>query len=117
MKFKVDEDLPTDVATVLQSAGHEAETIHQEGMTGWADEDIGRHCQKEERALVTLDLGFADVRAYPPDQYAGLLVLRVRRQDKGHILSVLSAMVPLLHQEQLQGRLWIVEEWRVRIRS
>lgn len=34
MRFKIDEDLPTDVAFLLRSAGHEAETVHEEGMTG-----------------------------------------------------------------------------------
>ena len=117
MRFKVDEDLPADVATLLGSGGHQAETVHQEGMTGWADPEIGRHCQTEQRALVTLDVGFANVRAYPPEQYHGLLVLRLRRQDKPHVLSVMRSVLPLLRTEPLQGRLWIVEEWRVRIRQ
>ncbi|MBI3183288.1 MAG: DUF5615 family PIN-like protein [Myxococcales bacterium] len=117
MRFKVDEDLPAEVATLLRSAGHEAETVHDEGMRGWTDQDIGKRCQAEGRALVTLDLGFADVRANPPEQNPGLMVLRVGRQDKPHVLAVLRSALSLLEQEPLEGKLWIVEEGRVRVRG
>ena len=117
MKFKVDEDLPADVALALRSIGHEAETVHEEGMTGWKDPDIASRCQAERRALVTLDVGFANVRAYPPGEHAGLIVMRLGRQDKPHVLTVLRSILPLLEREPLEGRLWIVEEGRVRIRS
>ena len=117
MRFKIDEDLPADVADILRAAGHEAETVHEEGMTGWADPDIARRCQAEKRSLVTLDVGFASVRTYPPGEHAGIIVLRLGRQDKPHTLSVIRSVLPLLGHEPLEGRLWIVEEGRVRVRS
>jgi predicted nuclease of predicted toxin-antitoxin system len=117
VKFKVDEDLPADVAMVLRSAGHEAESVHDEGMTGWADPDIALRCQAEKRTLVTLDTGFADMRAYPPGEHASIIVMRLGRQDKPHVLAVLRGTLPLFGREPLQGRLWIVQETRVRIRS
>jgi hypothetical protein len=42
-------------------------------------------------------------------------VLRVQRQDRATVLSVASGMLPLLGQEPLSGKLWIVEPDRVRI--
>ena len=117
MRFKVDEALPTEVALLLRSAGHEAETVYEEGMTGWDDPDVGHRCQEEKRALVTMDVGFANVRAYPPNRYAGLIVMRLGRQDKAHVLSVIRSVLPLLGREPLDGRLWIVEEGRVRVRD
>ena len=35
-------------------------------MAGAVDPDVAQACQKEARALVTLDLDFSDIRAYPP---------------------------------------------------
>jgi len=116
VRFKVDEDLPREVAVLLRSVGHEAETVHDEGMSGFADEDIGKKCQDESRALVTLDVGFANVQTYPPEEYRGLIVMRLRRQDKPSVLSALRAALPLLDSESLDRALWIVEEGRVRIR-
>jgi len=66
MKFKVDENLPLEVVVLLRSADHQAITIHEQQMTGEADPRITEVCQQEERALVTLDLDFANVRSYPP---------------------------------------------------
>ena len=44
-------------------------------------------CVTENRILVTLDLDFSNIRAYPPDEYAGIVVLRLKTQDKSTVLS------------------------------
>ena len=66
---------------------------------------------------MTLDMDFADIRAYPPSSLPGLLVLRLGRHDKPHVLSVFSRALALLSADAVQGRLWIIEEERVRIRE
>ena len=35
---------------------------------------------------MTPDVDFGDIRAYPPDEYAGIIVLRMTQQDKTRIL-------------------------------
>ncbi len=117
MKFKVDENLPEEAARLLVEAGHDASTIAAQGMAGDPDPDLASACQREQRALVTLDLGFADIRTYPPDEYPGLIVLRLNRQDKPHVLTVLEQLLPNLAGEPLVNRLWIVDENRLRIRG
>ena len=67
--------------------------------------------------MITLDADFADIRAYPPEQFPGLIVLRLRRQDKLHVLEVIGRLIPLLSSEPLEHLLWIVEETRLRIRG
>jgi hypothetical protein len=37
---------------------------------------------------VTLDLDFANIRAYPPGKHAGIVVLRLKHQDKIHPCSL-----------------------------
>jgi predicted nuclease of predicted toxin-antitoxin system len=117
MRFKVDENLPIEVAELLQQAGHDAVTVLGQGLGGRADPDIASMCQREGRALVTLDTDFADIRAYPPRDFPGLIVLRLKRQDKLHVLETLRHVTSVLSIEPLQHRLWIVEEGQVRIRS
>jgi predicted nuclease of predicted toxin-antitoxin system len=116
VKFKVDENLPAEVARLLVSAGHDAATVLDEGLAGEMDETILAACVDEKRALVTLDLDFSNVRAYPPREYCGLIVLRLSRQDKPHVLKVLGQVVELFECEQIDGLLWIVEEDRIRVR-
>jgi predicted nuclease of predicted toxin-antitoxin system len=117
MRFKVDENLPVEVAQLLQEAGHEAATVLDQHLGGKNDRTLATICQREARALVMLDLDFADIRTYPPADYAGMVVLRLQRQDKPHILEVFARVIPLLLQEALAQRLWIVEENRLRIRE
>ena len=116
MRVKLDENLPSDAADLLRDAGHDAATVLDEGRGGAADSDLAALCRREGRVLVTLDTDFADIRAYPPAEHAGLLVLRLRRQDKQHVLGVLRRVAPLLDVEPLDRHLWIVDEERVRVR-
>jgi predicted nuclease of predicted toxin-antitoxin system len=117
MRFKIDENLHDDVAALLVAAGHDVQTVYDEGLRGSIDEVIAEHCRIEDRALVTLDLDFADIRTYPPAGHPGMIVLRVAHQSRPHILQVVSSIVTLLDSEQLANRLWIVSEAGVRIRQ
>jgi predicted nuclease of predicted toxin-antitoxin system len=117
MRFKVDENLPVEAAEVLRQAGHDAATVLEQQHGGSPDAELADLCQREGRSLVTLDMDFADIRAYPPAEFPGLIVLRLRQQDKPHVLDVLTRLIPLLGQEPLDRHLWIVGEKRVRIRG
>src|SRR6266446_2417075 len=76
-----------------------------------------RSCVLEERILVTLDLDFANVRAYPPGSHAGIVVLRSRSQDKRTLLSHLSRILAVLVERSPANQLWIVERNRIRVRE
>lgn len=117
LKFKVDENLPAEAAELLAHVGHDALTIGDQRMIGRPDTDVAAVCRMEGRAVLTLDLDFADIRSYPPADYAGIIVLRLARLDKPRVLSVLQRLLPLLEQEPLVGKLWIVDETSVRVRS
>ena len=116
MRFKVDENLPVEVAELLRDHQYDAMTVVEQRLAGQPDPHIARICQIEQRALITLDLDFADIRSYPPADYAGLIVLRPARQSIPSILSLLHRLLLLLPDESLVGALWIVDERRVRIR-
>ena len=116
MKFKIDENLPADVADLLWARGHDADTVGQEDLAGADDTEIYAICQREERIIITLDLDFADIRQYPPEQGAGIVVLRLERQRKEHVLKFLPRLLQLLETESLTGCLCIMDEIRTRIR-
>ncbi|MGH9891588.1 MAG: DUF5615 family PIN-like protein [bacterium] len=116
MKFKLDENLPEDGAKVLANAGHDTSTALQEQLGGKPDFRIADICKIEQRALITLDTGFGDIRRYPPSEYPGLVVLRLARQDKPNVLAVLERLLGKFTREPLAGHLWVVEEHRIRIR-
>ncbi len=117
MKFKIDENLPADCADALRSFGHDAVTVLDEGIVGTSDPELLHLCRLEERVLMTLDLDFADIRDYPPEDSPGIIIFRIYPQDKHHILKCLNRLIPVLEDESVRQTLWIVEEERVRIRN
>ena len=90
MKFKIDENLPIEVADQLHQANYDALTVYDQNLVGAVDEDIAEVCLNEERILVTLDLDFADIRAHPPEKYPGIIVMRLKQQDKPYVLNITS---------------------------
>jgi predicted nuclease of predicted toxin-antitoxin system len=66
MKFKLDENLPIEASIMLREAGHDSLTVLDQKMGGKTDNEIIQICSQEHRALITLDLDFADIKTYPP---------------------------------------------------
>jgi predicted nuclease of predicted toxin-antitoxin system len=117
MRFKVDENLPREACDLLNRAGHDAISVGQQGVGGGGDPRIYKLCQDEQRALITLDVDFANLQAYDPKSSAGIIVLRLARQDIQRVLDAVARTLPVLEREPLAKRLWIVEEHRIRIRA
>ena len=68
-------------------------------------------------ALVTLDVGFGDIRAYPPQEHPGIIVLRLRHQDVPYMRATIARVLRLVEKRPVAKTLWIVEHDRVRFRS
>jgi predicted nuclease of predicted toxin-antitoxin system len=117
VKFKIDENLPVEFVELLITAGHQAMTVYKQHLEGKPDQVIIDTCVKEGYILITLDLDFADIQAYPPNRYPGLMVFRVVRQDKRYLIEVFQRAIHVLEREPIEGRLWIIEETRIRIRG
>lgn len=117
MKFKIDENLPVEVASLLENAGYDALTVLDQEMGGGSDDDLAAVCKKEDRVLITLDLDFADIRIYAPQAQAGIIILRLKRQDKPYVLPMIDRLIKSFSEEQVQKSLWIVDEERIRIRT
>ena len=78
MRLKLDENLGLRHAEMLRRAGHDVDTVHDESLSGAPDEAVLAAAREADRALVTLDLDFADPMRFPPATTAGLVVLRPR---------------------------------------
>jgi len=117
LKFKLDENLSPSLARVFAAAGHEAHSVAEEKLNGQPDERVIDVCGKEQRALLTFDLDFSNIQAYPPKQYPGIAVRRLGSQPHDVAKAAVERILALLPRERLSGTLWIIEEDRVRIRE
>jgi predicted nuclease of predicted toxin-antitoxin system len=117
MRLKVDENVHPAAAEHLIAKGHDVATVWDENLRGADDETIALACREEGRALLTLDVGFANIRRYQPRDYSGLIVLRLHSQAKESVLAAVDRLEPMLRGKGPQGHLWIVTEADVRIRG
>ena len=116
MKLKLDENLGVRGKHVLDAAGHDACTVAAQKLTAADDRHLIEICRLEGRALVTLDVDFANPLVCPPADYAGIAVIRLpKRPTAADLQAGLETLVRALNVESLAGRLWIVERGRVRI--
>jgi predicted nuclease of predicted toxin-antitoxin system len=81
MKIKLDENMPQALAALLRSAGYDVATVAEEGLSGADDSSVlvGK-VTLEGRLLMTFDKDFVDIRHYPIEIHAGIVVFRLRDQ-------------------------------------
>jgi len=77
MRFLVDANLPRSATELLHRLGHVAVDVRDIGLRAAADSVIAAHAQSNRLTLVTRDFDFADIRNYPPVDYAGIIVLKL----------------------------------------
>ena len=116
MLFKLDENLPVELAAMFREAGHDAVTVLDQGLMGARDSDLASVCMREGRVIVTFDTDFADIRTYPPGALSGVVVFRLNSQARNHVLEIGTRLLKALSSATLDGQLWIVEETRIRMR-
>jgi predicted nuclease of predicted toxin-antitoxin system len=117
MRAKLDENLPVEASELLRAAGWDCDTVRDEGLGGAEDPKVGAACRAAARVLFTLDLDFSDIRAYPPNEYVGLVVLRPAEPSRRVVLQMLARVLPVLAAQWADRQLWIVEPGRVRLRG
>ena len=116
MKFKLDENFGVRTQRIFGFAGHEAQTVRDQGLQGCSDQRLYEMCCSERYCLVTLDLDFADITRFPPAKASGLVVIRGHRSLSFTFLEQLvRQFLRALSQMPIEGRLWIVEPGRIRV--
>lgn len=119
MQFLIDANLPRSIVMVCRAHGHDAVHVSDVFPPGASDATVAEHARSSRQCLVTRDYDFADVRAYPPADYAGIVVLEIA--DSATATSIRRLMASFLEQEhliaQLTSKLAIVEFGRVRLRG
>lgn len=116
MKLKLDENLSRHLGPVIAALGHDVKTAKDEGLLSQTDQVIFAAAVAEGRMLLTLDLGFADIRRYPPGTHHGIILFRpagkgiltvqafVERFLRGRDLTVLAGCVVVVDTDRVRVR-------------
>ena len=116
MKFKLDEHLPLELADDLRKAGHDATTIVEQQLTGADDDVLMKVIVAEGRAILTMDKGIANVTAYPPASYPGIVLFRPRSTGRGAVLQFVRQHLAAALAVLSPGMLVVVSDNGIRVR-
>ena len=114
MRFKLDENMPADLAALLRQAGHDVADVTEEGLNGEDDQPVLSAATAENRVLLTFDLDFADIRHYPPGTHAGIVVFRLQDQRWNTLQGPVNRILAAGDVKKLENGLAIVDETRIR---
>jgi predicted nuclease of predicted toxin-antitoxin system len=81
-RVKIDEDLPRQIAALLNACGYNAATVVEQGWQSASDDVLWTRVQNEQRWLMTADKGFADLRNNPPGTHTGVILLRAQEESR-----------------------------------
>lgn len=116
MRFKLDENIDVRAEAALSGAGHDVATVVGQDLGGATDPVVADAAGVEGRILVTLDRGFADLRAYPPGTHPGIVVLRLHRQGLAGVTAALELLAAYEGLAEVGGSIVIVSDASVRVR-
>lgn len=117
-KIKLDENFPPTFLTLFQNDLIDASSVYLQNLSGSDDNLIYNVCREEERTLITFDVDFANIIRYPAEETSGIIVCRIRKKiDLAYIRELCVILVKIISENDLNGKLFIVEENRVRIRK
>jgi predicted nuclease of predicted toxin-antitoxin system len=112
--IKLDENLGERGRRLFADAGHDVAAVADPGLSGAVDRRVIEVCGAERRCLVTLDLDFSNPFVFPPEQYAGIAVLRPRRLTPDELYATVRTLITALGQGSIEGKLRTVERHRIR---
>lgn len=116
MNFKLDENMPRDLANFLKKEGHDVKDVVEEGLAGHKDPSVLLAATAEDRVLLTFDLDFADIRNFPPGTNAGIVVFRLHDQRWKTLEPSVRHLLELPDLAKLEKGLAIVDESSIRFR-
>jgi hypothetical protein len=116
VRFKLDENMPVELRDDLRALGYDADTVPDEGLAGQPEGVILEQARVEGRILFTLDKGIADVRRFPPRDYAGIVLFRPASTGRGAVLAFARRHLSMILATDLAGRLVVASEFSIRVR-
>ncbi|MCL2701837.1 MAG: DUF5615 family PIN-like protein [Phycisphaerae bacterium] len=116
MHFLVDANMPKRCNDVIRHAGHVATDVRDVGLGVAEDTEIAAYAARHQLCILTIDFDLANIRDYPPKDYAGIVVLTLpKRATEDVICDILANFLSHMPAD-LRGCLIVVDKKYFRVR-
>ena len=120
LRFFIDQCVPNSIAQILREAGYEVFILGDYLPVESPDITVITKSQEFNSILVSLNGDFSDIVAYPPKEYQGIVSIQLRNHPE-IIPQLMTRLIEYLslnnNSEHYQGKLLLVEVYRIRIRE
>ncbi len=116
MRILADECVFRVTTETLRHAGHGVSTAQELLLAGQADDTVLAAAFDGGYVFLTNDMHFSNILIYPPNQYHGIIVLKIRPRTQQKVHAALLRFLTGKEQLELDGTLVIVDHNKYRIR-
>ena len=117
MRFIADMCMDVRVASWLNSQGHDATHLRDEGLQRLPNGGVFEKAIAESRVVVTFDLDFGEIVAFSKGRKTGVILFRLRNTRTSFVIQRLSEVISECADALMRGAIVIVEEARHRVRE
>lgn len=116
MSVVIDHCVPRKFLRLVQSWGYDASTITQHISSDSPDSAVIALAQQLDAVLLTVDMDFANILHYPPENYGGIIVMRYELSEEPSLITTLQNVFNDLYRDELRSAIVVVEPKRYRVR-
>ena len=116
MKLLADECLYLVTTMFLRKHGYDVLTMQETGFIGVKNGEVAELANKEKRTLITRDMHFCNILKFPPENYNGIIVLKIRPDNTSQVHDNLLNFLKKYTKEKIVQTLVIIDHNKFRIR-
>jgi predicted nuclease of predicted toxin-antitoxin system len=116
MRFLLDEHLSKALARYLTRSGHDVLRVVDAGLRGASDTELLVWAATHGRVMVTRDADFLNDIRFPPENFAGIIVLQVADASPTGTIAAMKPVLATLTDPNLSGTLVIIDDAGMRLR-
>lgn len=117
MRFLADMGISPRSVAFLNSLGHNAVHLHDEGLDRLSDANILAKARNEDRIVITHDLDFGDLMAAGGARLPSIIILRLRNMSADQVNRYLEVVISSYQRQLDTGAIVSVTERHIRVRA
>ena len=116
LKFLLDADMPRSSAKLMRSLGYDIEDVRDIGLRRAKDEEIVKYALKNNRIIITRNVGFGSTLRHP--KHPGAIIIRLPYNFTSRkINAMLKNFFTSVNEDEIKNSIILVELTRYRRRT